>query len=153
MVAGTGESLLEIVRAVISERALVAVVSSDHALVATAVGLAEASGTPILGLTSDPADADVWQRNAPHIEQRLGPIDVVIAVGPPELRSPVENALAPDLAARHHGVVVMVGDEADATGHRSGVRFESVRPGDLGPGSLADAVLRRARAAAAGQDG
>ena len=39
------------------------------------------SRSPCSVMTADPASPTVWERVAPHIEQRLAPIDVAVAIG------------------------------------------------------------------------
>jgi NAD(P)-dependent dehydrogenase (short-subunit alcohol dehydrogenase family) len=56
------------------------------------------------GFNADPADPAVWERVAPHVEQRLGPVDLV--VGDAGTVAVLEPVFRPDLLRRGHGDVV-----------------------------------------------
>ena len=120
--------------------ALIAVVSADRAAVDQAVEAAEYLDATVLGLAADPSSPAVWERVAPQVEQRLGPIDVVVAIGAAELRRVVRAALAPDMAARHRGVLVEIGTGVDAPDLAAGLRHRGIECDPLNPG-LAAAVL------------
>jgi hypothetical protein len=148
VVAGMDPAIVEIVRSLVHDRALLAIVSADHELVAVATQLAESATTPIIGLTSDPATAEVWQRNAPHIEQRLGPVDVAIAIGPVEIRERVAAAFLPDMRRRHHGLFVEAGTDVRHQGLGDGVLHRCIRTGEMDTEALAASVMNALRQAA-----
>jgi len=73
IVAGESSYLLEVTQALAGNGVLLAIVAPDRDLVEAAVALAEAESGVVFGITADPSAGVVWQRVAPHIEQRLGP--------------------------------------------------------------------------------
>jgi hypothetical protein len=77
------------------------------------VGTATTTTDPAARFRADPGDADVWGRVVPHVEQRLGPIDGVVAGA--EGRDIAEMLVAPDLARRGHGAVLAIADDADVS--------------------------------------
>jgi hypothetical protein len=101
IVAGRSDTFAEVARLLAAEDALVAVVSTD------AIGPEVAAH-----FRADHADAAVWERVVPHVEQRLGPIDAVVtdAAG----RSSAERLVGPDLQRRGHGSVLVLDGDADA---------------------------------------
>lgn len=139
---GTTDVLLEVTRRLAAHHMLIAVVASDRDLVQRCVGVAEALGAMVNGFTVDPADPVVWQRIAPHIEQRLGPIDVVIAVGDEGVRATVAAALVPDMLARHRGVLVEIGAD-DVAPLTNNVRRYAIS-GDLPAHDIAATAVRLA---------
>ena len=141
VVAGTDPAIVGIARALVREGTLLAVVSADHHLVAAVTRIAETAGTPMIGLTSDPSAAEVWERNAPHIEQRLGPIDIAIAIGPAELRELIAATFLPDMRRRHHGVFVEAGVDVPARELGDGVLHRFVHAADTDADTLADSVM------------
>jgi hypothetical protein len=149
VVAGMDPAVVEIVQSLVRYRALVAIVSDDHELVAAATRIAEAASASIIGLTSDPTAAEVWQRNAPHIEQRLGPVDAAIAIGPVEVRDQVAAAFLPDMRRRHHGVFVEAGTDVRDPRLVDGVLHRCIRTGGNGAEDLATSVLNALRQGAA----
>jgi NAD(P)-dependent dehydrogenase (short-subunit alcohol dehydrogenase family) len=150
VVAVGAESTLatEICIALAANGAMVGVIAPSHEITQRIRDMAHASDR-VLAFTADPGAAEVWQRVTPHIEQRLGPIDVVIAVATERSRRIIVDALLPDLAARRHGVVVEVGEAVAARDLPGGARFRGVQ-GDsaVAPEDLTAAVL----AAATGPD-
>lgn len=142
VVAGDGDAVVEVARVLAANRVLHAVVSRDRAVVTAATQFAEASNVAIIGLSSDPGDATAWERNRPQIEQRLGPIDIVIAIGPDAVRAQVAAAFVPDLRTRRHGVVVDV--DADVRGGEplgDGVHHICIRTADMDVGEIAASVV------------
>lgn len=126
---GDTAQLVEVTRQLAANRMLIAVVARDRALVRRAVETAEELDAMVNGFTADPADPAVWERIRPHIEQRLGPIDVVICAGDPGARATVVAALVPDMKARRRGVLIEIGTgSADPLG--DGVRHHLIE-GDL----------------------
>ena len=53
---------------------------------------------------ADPADPGVWVRIAPHVEQRLGPVDGVVTDAVSLVTA--EAVFGPDLLRRGHGSVL-----------------------------------------------
>jgi hypothetical protein len=54
---------------------------------------------------ADATDPTVWERIAPHVEQRLGPVDGVVTDA--VTRPIAEQVFGPDLVRRGHGVVLV----------------------------------------------
>lgn len=74
------------------------------------VGTATTRTDPGVHFRADSEDADVWARFVPYVEQRLGPIDAVVA---DERSADIARLLvAPDLQRRGHGAVVVAPDDA-----------------------------------------
>jgi len=76
------------------------------------VALADAARDDVtVHVRADPADADVWDRVAMHVEQHLGPVDAVVTDASAE--AVVRAVFAADLRRRGHGdiVVVRTGDD------------------------------------------
>lgn len=71
----------------------------------------QASGA--VGFAADPTDRSAWERILPHVEQRLGPIDAVIAAAGDNAESLLVELVGSDLAARR-GVLVTVGESGTA---------------------------------------
>lgn len=141
---GADESLVAITRALSANAMLIAVAAADRELVARCVTVAESVGATVNGFTVDPTDPAVWRRIAPHIEQRLGPIDVVVSAAGDAGHDVVVAALMPDMVARRRGVVIAVGGPEPVTALPSGVRHVGIS-GELSAPELAAAVLRHAR--------
>jgi hypothetical protein len=139
---GAEDALIEITRHLAANHMLIAVVSRDRDVVRQSVEIAESLAAVVNGFTVDPADPSVWQRIAPHIEQRLGPIDIVICGGAADVRTTVASALVPDMKARHRGVLIEIGaDNVEPLG--DGVRHHTV-DADLDPSETAAAAVRLA---------
>ena len=67
--------------------------------------------TVLLSYRADPSDPAVWQRIAPHIEQRVGPVDAVLCA-----ESSLEAAkatFATDMRRRGHGVILAISSGQD----------------------------------------
>jgi NADP-dependent 3-hydroxy acid dehydrogenase YdfG len=142
VVAGESSYLTDIVEALATNGALLAIVAPDRPTVDGAVSRAEQLATSVLGLTADPGDAAVWERITPHIEQRLGPIDVAVTIAAARTRRVIVNALLPDMAARQRGVVVEVGSSVARSAPPPGVRRRGVQGDTTATASdLAAAVL------------
>jgi hypothetical protein len=122
VVAGGGPALVAIVADLAANHCLVAIVSADRDVVGAATASAEAVGVPVLGMTADPAADATWDRITQHIEQRLGPIDIAVAVGSAAVHHALRRALARDMTARHRGVLIAVGSDDAAAELGSGVR-------------------------------
>jgi hypothetical protein len=126
IVAGDSAHIVECVRGFAANGALLAIVAADRGIVDDAVRLAEGLDAAVLGMTADPSSPPVWERVAPHIEQRLGPIDVTIAIGRAPLRAVVTAALLPDMTARRRGVMVEIDAELGAVPSSPGVRRRGI---------------------------
>lgn len=104
---------------------VVVVLGRDPRLAAVAAG-AHAAGALVglvmpdrydvdtaLGFRADPTDRATVERIAAHLEQRLGPVDAVVA--DTAAAAVADEVLGPDLRRRQHGTLVVLGDEdADA---------------------------------------
>jgi NADP-dependent 3-hydroxy acid dehydrogenase YdfG len=131
VVAGTSlETVLEVVRAFARNRMPVAVVAPDRDAVAVAADSYSAGDVAVLAVTADPADPQVWQRVAPHAEQRLGPIDIVVLAGDRTTHDVVVDALLPTMAARRRGVIVEVGEGLSPREVPTGVHHRLVESAD-----------------------
>ena len=97
VVAGHAPGLAALSAALVDAGALVAFVGPD-----ASVPSAQAS------VRADPRDPAVWERIAPHVEQRLGPVDGVVTDAP--TAAIVDAVFGPDFGRRGHGAVI-VGDE------------------------------------------
>lgn len=66
---------------------------------------------PPVAWAADPADPDTWERLYPHIEQRLGPVDAVLAQ--PVAIDLIETVFRPDMQRRGHGAIVPLSPAAN----------------------------------------
>ena len=84
---------------------LVAVVTDDADAIdhLTRDATAEGLDAPV-SWRADPGDAATWDRLYPHIEQRLGPVDGVVADA--DALDLVESVFRPDMLRRGHGAIV-----------------------------------------------
>jgi hypothetical protein len=101
VVAGEHPAFPDLVNALTDAGAFVAFVSATRTV-------------PSAGASfrADPADPSVWGRVAPHVEQRLGPVDVVVAEA--ACLTVVEPVFLPDLRRRGHGAVLTAAPGATA---------------------------------------
>jgi len=91
---------------------LLAVVTTDPAAVrALELVAADSPTAMLLAYRADPGDPATWERLAPHIEQRVGPVDAVVCDRP--ALDVVRSTFEADLRRRGHGDVVPLTDEAD----------------------------------------
>lgn len=127
IVIADSELLAGLVGELATNGMLIAAVAADRELVHRAIGAAEALGAMVNGFTVDPGDPAVWERIRPHIEQRLGPIDVAICAETATVREVVRAALLPDMLARNRGVIIEI-DQAvgPAVELGNGVRHHTV---------------------------
>jgi NAD(P)-dependent dehydrogenase (short-subunit alcohol dehydrogenase family) len=99
--------------------ATVAVITDDshavHVVEATTAG-----AVPVLVFRADSTDVTVWTRIAPHLEQRLGPIDAVVTDTDSE--GAATATLLDDLRRRGHGGVLSVDDRDVVEAVRSAIR-------------------------------
>ena len=92
--------------------ALLAAVTPDEAVIADLVRNAEVHGVdPPVSWRADPADPATWERLYSHIEQRLGPVDAVLA--DPIALDLVETVFRNDMQRRGHGAIVALGGPSD----------------------------------------
>lgn len=141
VVSGAGQAVAAIVATLAANGISVAVVSPNRETVDAAVAAAESHSVPVLGVTADPNDTDTWGRVTPHAEQRLGPIDIVVAVGIDADRRAAVLATAPDMGARRRGVIVEVGESGDLPAVPQDVRHRVVKTvGEVPPVDVAAAV-------------
>ena len=128
--AGDGWPVADVVAGLAANGALIAVVSADRTQVDQAV----------LRLAADPSSRAVWERVAAQVEQRLGPIDVAVAMGDDELRRVVRAALAPDMTARRRGVLIEIGTSVEVPDLAPGLRHRGIEC-DSADADLAATVL------------
>jgi hypothetical protein len=126
IVAGDSGCIVEVVRRLAANGVLLAIVAAERATVDDAVRVVEALDVAVLGMTAEAASPEVWGRIAPHIEQRLGPIDIAIAIGGAEIRGALGNAVLSDMAARRRGVLIEVGSDVGAIAPTPGVRHRRI---------------------------
>lgn len=142
IVAGDSPRIVEVARAMAANGALLAIVADRRAVVDDAVAVASALDAGVVGMTADPSSGTVWGRLAPHVEQRLGPIDVVVVLGEAALRAAVSRAVLPDMTARRRGVLVEVDETVAAAVTTVGVRHRGIQVGSgTADRDLAGAVL------------
>lgn len=133
IVTGGGRGIgRAIALALAAEGMAIAVISRTSAQVRETVALAERSGVPALGFAIDVTDRAAMQRVLPQVEQRLGPIDLLVnnagreesrevplwaadvdevwAVIETNLRGPLlwSAAVLPDMLRRRRGRIVNV---------------------------------------------
>lgn len=141
LVAGDFDGLVDLVTALAANDVPMCVVASERNVVDAALAAAESSTGAVMGITAPPADADTWQRVLPHAEQRLGPIDILVAAGSAPARVCVIGAALPDMAARRRGVIVEVGGDLPGALTPPGVRRRLVVLGPTtSPADVAAAV-------------
>lgn len=138
VVAGAAAWTCAVVDGLAANGMLLAVVAPDRDVVETSVTAAERHGGAVFGVTADPSSEQAWSRVRPHVEQRLGPIDVAVALGDGAVRAAVRQAMEPDMAARRRGVVIEVIGAADDAGDAArapradGVRYRVISVGTAG---------------------
>lgn len=142
IVAGPGLGLAEIVDAFVANHALVALVASDRELVRGPGRAADNADPPVVAITEDAANPQFWARFVPQVEQRRGPIDVVVAVGPAENRAALRAAVEADMAARRRGIVIEIDATVEPIEPRAGVRHRRIEVGpEPDPKAVAALVL------------
>jgi NADP-dependent 3-hydroxy acid dehydrogenase YdfG len=103
--AGVGTALLE-------RGALLAVVTTDRAVIDELEAAAAAHpATVLLAYNADPGDPATWARLAPHIEQRVGPVDAALCT--PAALDATTATFADDMRRRGHGAVVVLNPGQD----------------------------------------
>jgi hypothetical protein len=128
VVCGDDATTAAVVAALAASGVAIAVVAPTRKTVDAAIQAADSHGVGIFGVSGDPADPATWGRIGPHAEQRLGPIDIVIALGTDAAQDTVIAALLPDMGARQRGVVVEVGQRRLPSTTPTGVRRRAVFP-------------------------
>jgi hypothetical protein len=141
VVAGDSPLIEAVVRALASNNMLLAVVAPDREIIDRALAITDALGVAAFGMTADPASPPVWERIGQHIEQRLGPIDVVIAIAAEPTRRVVAAALVPDMTRRGHGVLIEVADDAATIAVGGGVRHRAIAVSSPAPDDVAALVV------------
>jgi hypothetical protein len=126
VVAGDSACIVEVARGLAANGVLLAIVAAERATVDDAVRVAEALDVAVLGMTAEAASPEVWERIAPHIEQRLGPIDIAIAIGDAEIRAALGGAVLSDMAARRRGVLIEIGTDVASIVPTPGVRHRRI---------------------------
>ncbi|HET7531428.1 MAG TPA: hypothetical protein VFJ98_10755 [Mycobacteriales bacterium] len=98
--------------ALLREGVLLAVVTTDTGVQRDIDGNASLQGVdPPITWRANPADPSTWGRLAPHIEQRMGPVDAVV-VDPAALEV-VRATFGGDMRRRGHGAIVMLSAAED----------------------------------------
>jgi hypothetical protein len=111
VIAGDGPELVPICQRLLAGGVSLAVVGPDRTIVQAAIADVPDPSLTVVPMTADPSDPEVWDRLVPHAEQRLGPIDIAVAIGPKPLRDLAYDRLVADMIRRGHGVFI----ESDAT--------------------------------------
>jgi hypothetical protein len=127
VVAGDDEVIVTAVRGLAGNAALLAIVTPTRALLDAAVAVAEDLDAVVFGIAGDPGNPTLWARIAPHVEQRLGPIDIALAAGPAPMRRTVLAALSPDMAARARGVLIEIDAVVGAMSPPPGLRHRGIQ--------------------------
>jgi NAD(P)-dependent dehydrogenase (short-subunit alcohol dehydrogenase family) len=91
--------------------AVAALAAQDGAFVALITTVECACPDEVLHFQADANADEVWERIAPHIEQRLGPVDAVVTDA--LTADSVRAVFSPDFRRRGHGTVLVVGAEDD----------------------------------------
>jgi hypothetical protein len=115
ILAGDREVLSALAAGFAANGALPAIVSPIRAVVDDAVRRATENQVATFGVHADPALPDVWRRAGAQIEQRVGPIDIVVAAGGAAMRSATGAALLPDMGARRRGRFIVIDEVIDET--------------------------------------
>ena len=102
VVAGTAGVLPDIADALVDAGAFVAFAAPGRD-----------AATAHAGFRVDPADPSVWPRIAPHVEQRLGPVDAVVCDG--GCYDVIRPVFEPDLRRRGHGAVICIDADDDVS--------------------------------------
>jgi hypothetical protein len=95
VVAGGEPGLVDVAAALVDAGAFVAFVAVELTAVSAHTNF-----------RADPGDPGVWERVAPYVEQRLGPVDGVVTDR--ATRPVVDAVFAADIRRRGHGDVVVV---------------------------------------------
>jgi hypothetical protein len=115
ILAGDRDVLSALAAGFAANGALPAIVSPIRAVVDEAVRRAAEHQVATFGVHADPALPDVWRRAGTQIEQRVGPIDIVVAAGGVAMRAVAGAALLPDMGARHRGRFIVIDEVIDET--------------------------------------
>jgi NAD(P)-dependent dehydrogenase (short-subunit alcohol dehydrogenase family) len=129
VVAGASSVLDEVMRELCRHGVTPALVVNDRALVTAATDYADRLGIASFGIVADAASRETWHRVRPHIEQRLGPIDIAVVIARAATRLLILTELMPDMAARKRGVIVEVGKKVEALDMPLGLRHRAVTAG------------------------
>jgi NADP-dependent 3-hydroxy acid dehydrogenase YdfG len=126
LLTGDFPGIAEIAEVLAANAVPICVVNDDREVVDAALAASEASASGAMGVAASAVDAATWRRVLPHAEQRLGPIDILVAAGSGPAREAVIAAALPDMTARRRGVIVEVGYEISAVEPPVGVRRRAV---------------------------
>lgn len=112
VIAGDGSEIVAICRELLDAGVILLVVAPERQWVNDAVADVSDPALTVVPITADPSSTEVWDRLVPHAEQRLGPIDIAVAVGSVVLRDLAHERLAADMVRRGHGIFIEVGKDA-----------------------------------------
>lgn len=129
VVAGASSVLRESMRELGRNGVLCALVADDRDLVTAATDDADRLGIGSFGIVADAGNRDTWLRVRPHIEQRLGPIDIAVVIAPEAIRLLILSALIPDMAARRRGVLIECGSDVKRLDVPTGLRHREITAG------------------------
>jgi NAD(P)-dependent dehydrogenase (short-subunit alcohol dehydrogenase family) len=104
VVGGCDRRVATVGRALLGSGALLGVVSTDAAAIADLEAAADTAAQPLLAFRAGPTDAATWERISAHLEQRLGPIDAVVADAASVVAA--RETFLTDLHRRGHGDVI-----------------------------------------------
>lgn len=106
VIAGDGGEVVPVCHRLLSYGVSLLVVAPDRDAVQRSVAEFSDPSLTVVPITADPASPEVWDRLVPHAEQRLGPVDIAIAIGPAAVRDLAYDRLIADMVRRGHGVFV-----------------------------------------------
>jgi NAD(P)-dependent dehydrogenase (short-subunit alcohol dehydrogenase family) len=141
IVASESSVVVEITRTLATNGALLAIVVPDRGVLDQCLAITEELDVASFGVHGDPSNPQLWERIGQHIEQRLGPIDVVVVAAAAATRNVVAAALLPDMVARQRGVLIEIGTKIPYRPAKSGVRHRAIQGAyDPAPQDLAAAA-------------
>lgn len=104
VIAGDGGEVVPVCRLLLSHGVSLLVVAPDREVVQRAVAEVGDPSLTVVPITAEPTSPEAWDRLVPHAEQRLGPIDIAVAIGSKALRDLTHDRLIGDMVRRGHGV-------------------------------------------------
>jgi hypothetical protein len=138
ILVGDGSVLSALAGGFAANGTLPAIISPTREVVDEAVRRVSEHQVPSFGIHADPGLAEVWRRAGAQIEQRVGPIDIVVVAGTAVMRSAAGAALLPDMAARHRGRFVEIDAAVDLAPPLPGVGFRAIEIGNDGTQPVSD---------------
>ncbi len=125
VIAGDGAEIVPLCQLLLARGVSLAVVAPDREDVQRSVADVADPSLTVVPITADPGSAEVWDRLVPHAEQRLGPIDLAIAVGAQTLRDLAHDRLVGDMVRRGHGAFIECDADVQARAVPEEIRYAS----------------------------